>query len=353
MKKLFALFLVSLMLPIGCGSDGDGTYEVEGTVVRNGAPVTGVEATVGDFENLRDQTDEEGRFRISGVPAGEYELVLRDSGEGESFSTRTLSLMVNDNVTLEALKLPEPVELQSLANITTDTIDLAWTESTADDFREYKVYRNDTSGLDETTGELVHVATEATETSFTDTELLPNETYFYRVFVLNEFGQIGGSNIESATTTDREYLGNPGFESLEGGFAADWTRAGNPESVVTVDDTVSASGTRSAKFAMPESYEYWVEQPISTAGLEAGDRLVVRGSMRADRADADIDPSVIVNSEFYSVPVPDAADTWTDFEVEILVPDAATMEVGVHFVGPFDAVLTNVWIDDLSMRRAP
>ena len=38
----------------------------------------------------------------------------------------------------------------------------------ADDFREYKVYRRDSPGIDETSGELIFVSTARAQTTFLD-----------------------------------------------------------------------------------------------------------------------------------------------------------------------------------------
>jgi len=66
--------------------------------------------------------------------------------------------------------------------------------SDADDFREYKLYRHSTSGFDESTGELLHISTFRNDTSFTDS-IPHSSTYYYRLYQMNEYGRLGGSNI--------------------------------------------------------------------------------------------------------------------------------------------------------------
>ena len=66
--------------------------------------------------------------------------------------------------------------------------------------------------MDETTGTLIYVATAITDTSFVDTDLFESTTYYYRVYVMNEFGRLGGSNINSAKTLFRNLIMNGDFE---------------------------------------------------------------------------------------------------------------------------------------------
>jgi len=81
-------------------------------------------------------------------------------------------------------------------------------------FYEYKIYRHYHTGLDENTGTLIHVSTSADDTIFndigTDLEygLTPATTYYYRVYINNNFGRLGGSNIIGVTTNKWENENN-------------------------------------------------------------------------------------------------------------------------------------------------
>jgi hypothetical protein len=92
------------------------------------------------------------------------------------------------------------------------------------DFREYKLYKHTNSGLDETTGELIHVSTSIIDTVFKIEELNPLETYYFRIYVLNEFGRLGGSNLVNAKTDNQEILKNSSFEIIDSntGFPKNW-----------------------------------------------------------------------------------------------------------------------------------
>lgn len=93
--------------------------------------------------------------------------------------------------------LPDPVTLNDSdiqRNVVSNEVTLSWNKYQGTDFREYKLYQHSSSGLDETTGELLHVATTANDMLFATTLPHSSETYF-RVFVRDNFGLLGGSNI--------------------------------------------------------------------------------------------------------------------------------------------------------------
>jgi len=80
-------------------------------------------------------------------------------------------------------------------------------------------------GLDEATGDLIFVGTSRDEVSFVHQDLEGHTEYFCRVFVLNEFGQLGGSNTVSKTTSAKNLVVDGGFES--GALDAWDVRSGN------------------------------------------------------------------------------------------------------------------------------
>ncbi|WP_254330265.1 carboxypeptidase-like regulatory domain-containing protein [Corallococcus exiguus] len=156
--------------------------------------------TLGTGADIRTLTDETGHFILSNVEAGAYTLHLRYEADGAAVEAQR-DVNVEGNVLFENLTLPLPVELTALEGARTvdDTkVVLRWPQAFAHGFREYKVYRHTTSGLDEFTGTLVHVSTDLEATHFESPEP-PGTTSSYRVFVMNELGRLGGSNVASFT----------------------------------------------------------------------------------------------------------------------------------------------------------
>ena len=84
---------------------------------------------------------------------------------------------------IESLILPKGVQIFEPENIGPNSMEIKWSATDANDFREYKLYRHISSGLDETTGTLVHVSTAISDTQFTDQGVNPVTTYYYRVIL--------------------------------------------------------------------------------------------------------------------------------------------------------------------------
>jgi len=82
-------------------------------------------------------------------------------------------------------------------------VELAWTESDAGDFRSYRIYRSESMPV---TMESFYVGkiTSASETSITDTSVVPSTDYNYIVVVTDESGLTSESNTLSLTTSDND-----------------------------------------------------------------------------------------------------------------------------------------------------
>jgi len=152
--------------------------------------------------------EDAGRTRADGLldlalPTGPFELELRFTTEDGSFSRVVQSLEKGAEAQEVAVNLPRPVRILQPLEVTTSLVHLKWEQSGDRKFREYKVYaRQHFSAVDETTGELVHVGTEASTTDFRLTNLMLGGSAFvtadidlyFRVFVLKEDGSLAGSN---------------------------------------------------------------------------------------------------------------------------------------------------------------
>ncbi len=214
---MFCFVIIGVALLISCDSPTEGTptYSVSGTVTQQGLPKAGAQVTVDRKANYSTTTSGDGFFQIDGIIEGDHDLVVKFTEADGSSSESVNSLSIHDDIVFDGLILPAPVRLNQVLDITDQTLAVSWNQSNASDFREYKIYRHTTAGLDETTGTLVYVTIDRSDTSFTDTELDPLTTYYYRVFVMNDYGRIGGSNVVSGTTLNRNYIYNGDFEINE------------------------------------------------------------------------------------------------------------------------------------------
>jgi len=79
------------------------------------------------------------------------------------------------------------------------TLRISWTRNTDADFAKYQIHRGDFGPIT-LNSTLITTIENQESISFTDTDLTPDQTYVYRVFVFDQFGLSTGSNEESAST---------------------------------------------------------------------------------------------------------------------------------------------------------
>jgi hypothetical protein len=237
----FFLSLLSILI-FGCNNDenNDSTFDVSGYLYTKGQPIANAGINLDDMVQYQAVSDNDGYFEIKNVSKGSHNLKTIKTYDDSTFITRSFELDVNDNLRLDLLILPNPVKLLSAGLDTAQNqVTLKWNKSTADDYREYKIYSHTSSGIDETTGTLEHVATNIEDTVVTLS--IPNATtLYYRVFVLNEYGQLGGSNILSVTSENRNFFTGGDFED-ESLFFSAWGIQGN----VYIIDSVSYNNSMS------------------------------------------------------------------------------------------------------------
>jgi hypothetical protein len=219
MKKILlkVFLLLSLCLMMSCKEEvtnPNSKFTVSGKAIYNDNPLAGAEVSLNKTLNYSTTTDSEGNFEITNVPSGNYNLTISKNFSDGKFTEISEDIAVTDNLNLSELKLPKAVLLYPITEITSSSVKLTWTPTDASDFREYKIYRHTTPGLDETTGTLIYVATSINDTSFIDSELFESTTYYYRIYVMNDFGRLGGSNINSAKTLFKNLIKNGDFESF-------------------------------------------------------------------------------------------------------------------------------------------
>ena len=204
------LFLITVLI-FSCSVEPttENHYKISGIVYQHDQPISDAQVELLKNENViqTTSTDYNGYFELLNVPASDYTLVTNKSYENGSFVEMPVELNVNDTIYLDTLLLPDPVQLYPPSDITNKSVSLKWSAYQPENFYEYKIYRHSNTGLDETTATLIHIATGKEDTVFSDqgielsNGLYPGTTYYYRVYVNNMYGRLGGSNIQKATTT--------------------------------------------------------------------------------------------------------------------------------------------------------
>jgi len=253
MKIVFVIIFVFL---IACTDQSPGpetVYTVSGIIYQNGVPSADTHVSIDNQLSLSTTTNEDGEFIIENVPEGDRSFKASKSYTDGSFVESTSPLIVNRDIELNSLILPLPTKLNNISDKTDHSLKLTWASSSAPDFREYKVYRHVTPGLDEQTGTLVYVTIDRNDTSFVDENLDALQTYYYRVFIMNEFGRLGGSNIVSDTTDNKNYIWNGDFELQEDPLA--WWD-GYHFGQITNTEELKVSGTYSLQMIAEKNNPY-------------------------------------------------------------------------------------------------
>jgi len=227
------IFILLIILSFSCQKETEysGFYTIRGKIVFDNGTIAENSQIFLNNEQ-RATTNKDGEFIISDVNAGLYKLkAVNSDSTGYSEIETELELKKSD-FDLEEMLLPVPVRLLEPTEITSHSIKLSWNKCLASDFREYKIYIHNSSALDENSGTLLHVTTNINDTILTvnkgdfwwgGSTLTPNTSYYFRIFVMNSYGRMSGSNIMEATTSlwdnPHEFTSNYTID-LESSFAA-------------------------------------------------------------------------------------------------------------------------------------
>lgn len=275
MKKLFLLIAIIIAI-MSCSEETtnpNATYSVSGKLMHNGNPLPNATISLNDQINLTSQSDANGEFLIKNVPKGDYNLSVNKTNSDGSFISKSSNISVQQDVIIESLILPKGVQIFEPENVGSNSMEIKWSATDANDFREYKLYRHISSGLDETTGTLVHVSTAISDTQFTDQGVNPVTTYYYRVYIMNDYGKLGGSNIVSSTTLNRNIINNGSFETLISNFPSDWAFWGTQGKFLSSAE-YSYEGTKSIKINLALSdwgvNSWGLYQQIDPNNFQAG-----------------------------------------------------------------------------------
>ena len=262
------------------------TGAVTGTFLLRDEPLAGTEVTIDGRLNWRATTGPDGAFVIDGVVVGERQLhAVNELDDGRVVALGGSVYVTAEGADLGEMNLPEPPVLAPIepAAVTATEVPLSWSAYAGIGFREYKVYRKDDPGLDETTGELIFVTTDPEETTFVDTEFTPGPVYYYRVYVLVETGKLGGSNLESADTPAENLVANGGFEAppTAGDPVPEWTEV-NGLFAQDTESFVSGAASLSLTVEAKSPPDWWANQSIATTRFDPERTYTLSAWMKAE-----------------------------------------------------------------------
>ncbi|OGY42375.1 MAG: hypothetical protein A2Y82_04420 [Candidatus Buchananbacteria bacterium RBG_13_36_9] len=95
---------------------------------------------------------------------------------------------------------PNPVILNFPYNVTTNSMDLDWSQNNDFDFNRYELYMGTSPGVTNLSGDLLLSETDHTQTIFNIAGLAPNRTYYFVVYVFDNDSLNAPSNEVNAKT---------------------------------------------------------------------------------------------------------------------------------------------------------
>jgi len=264
----YILVLVTVLIFSSCDDNSSGlqdSFTIEGTVFYNNMRLKNASITLDKQNALSTLSDNDGNFKIPNVPKGDHNLGVSKTFSDGSFVEINSNIVVNEDIILSSLTLPRAVFLYEPMNTTATSTDLSWSSTDAIDFREYKIFSHNSSGLDENTGSLIHISTAIDDTNFTDSGLNPLSEYYYRVYVMNEYGRLGGSNIVHTSTPTKNLFPDGGLE-LSTNFSDNWIIDYGPPESGEISDSMSYEGASSLHLTLPSHISHKL-----MPGAEAGE----------------------------------------------------------------------------------
>ena len=349
MRKLFLILFIFFLATIGCkdnSTDPAGNYSVSGKLVYSGKPLPNATVSLDNKADLTTQSNSDGDFAIKNVPKGDYTLNVEKTNSDGSFISKSSELSVSNDIVIESLSLPKGVIILDPTEVDANSMHISWTSTDANDFREYKLYTHTTSGLDENTGTLVHVSTVISDTQFTDINLNPLTNYYYRVYVMNDYGKLGGSNIVSAKTLNKNIIKNGSFEETTSNFPTNWNTWGTQGKFLSSEENAQ-DGNKSIKIDL--SLDDWgvnswgIYQQINTNDFEPGKTYQISFWCKTDSLeeyesiscrfskDNYYNGNNVIGSLYGFVEGPRAAGDWQYFSFTLTIPSSVPSSYNLIF----------------------
>jgi fibronectin type 3 domain-containing protein len=270
------------------------TGEVDGVAL---VEVAGVGTqTLYDDGNAGDRVSGDGTYELDWtVPAA---VDVRSGGIRGSF-TDAAGNRADDKTSGSVINIanPPPGALLSAYVGSESSISLTWTRSEVTDFGSYLLFRSSSADVD-TTSKLLINQTNASTTSYQDTDLDPGTDYYYVVYTLDQSGLKAASNIAQATTEANEAPEKVTF------FVSSFSHS-----------AVSLGWTRSNEDDF-DSYRIYRSQDSPVATSAANLKSVITSSTSSSFSDTDVEPST---TYYYVIVVHDKyeLDSGASNEIEI------------------------------------
>lgn len=189
------------------GSEAHFTVRVENDE-PGGEAFIGIERLAGETVRLNDDGRGGDAVAGDGVYEASYRFPSHLRGTDLVVSGSFIDRAGNESPIFEAQDRidftdpPQAVRLIGAIDSTTRMITIRWEESTETHFAAYRIYRGTAPGVSDAPALFIRGLDNRGQTSYPDTDVREAETYYYRIFVVNDMEETAGSNEIAASTVD-------------------------------------------------------------------------------------------------------------------------------------------------------
>ena len=340
---------------------------VHGVLTFQNQPLSNANVQIDEVLNWKTTTDENGYFEIKYVTEGEHLLKSYKSLDNNMTTSSSSSIVVSAGTNeLGNIRLPEPSLLYEIdkTKLNENLVTLKWSRSFDPEFREYKVYRKEDAGIDETTGHLVYVSTNPTDTTFIDSTYTSGLRYFYRAYILSAFGKLGGSNIESIQTSASSLLLNGNFEEepIDNNKIPQWNVLSFFVDFFNLDSNFIFEGKYSLRAETDaqdtQTYDHRITQTIAGANFINGRTYKISLKMKSTEMTTlraiiyAVDPSYTVISPTLQV---SGETDWIEKSTIFSVPEnVPVIYVELNLYSEMNSGIDGLgWFDDVKVELVP
>jgi hypothetical protein len=370
-KKILSISLAISLIFISCKNftsepDPIGNASLRGQITLEGQPIAGALVQISDVANWKTTTDAEGRFEITRITEGTHDFnVMKTLDDNRVVSQSTSVSVGTEDTDMGIIRFPAPPVIYQIdtSEVSRTGVPLQWSRTSDPEFIEYKVYRKNVAGFDETNGDLVFASTSIADTQFIDRSFETGSYYYYRVYVFSAQGKRGGSNIVNTNTPPRiNYLINSSFENSNSGILPDyWFQStdGTPSfNHFSVSADQKKSGTRSLKITYIDSLT--TPHPLHGGGAQLTQKIFTNNFVVGKNyffsfwTKTDVGRYYIrlyKNDDFsapiltYHVP---AGQDWTENKFTFNIDaNTTSLTVSIYVGGSSNIPFIQAWLDDI------
>lgn len=341
--------------------DATKIFSVQGRVLIGGSALPGVMVMIDDDSTAAVRADSAGNYHIEGISKGHHIVSFTWTSQPEEsplspFIKRIVEVNLIDDTDLGTISMSVPIT-GVVAKQTSSSVLLRWTSLDTDDFRLYILYEDSTANISTLTSTRLFTSADATDTSFTDRYLQPNNIYYYRVFALTAGGEQVASNVIEVNTTEDvrgiEAITNGSFEIVESGQPVGWELFTALTSTVTLSTGNASHGQNSIKFHYGQvCYVIGARHTIKRELVTPGGRFRVTFKYKGETGVKEILVHLKTPGGAYgNKMIVNFTPQWQSAEMQVVVPpDLGTSDLGFIINVQGGATCAGDWyFDEISM----